>query len=174
MSSTADRIQSIDSSFAILCNKYDTLKRLLDITPGGSSVHLPAMTEEPDPDRDLLDVTIVNLLNYIVKSNPDAQGLKELRAKYEKMCRCIEKGFEDTIAELFGGREKSAVEVLVTIILHTTLLETKLKYLEEILRFLEQANKEFVEVPKEEMREWRTGQVISYSQDCSVAMFLYS
>lgn len=45
MSSTANETKSTDPTFASVRTKYATLRHLPDTSPGGSSVHLPPMTD---------------------------------------------------------------------------------------------------------------------------------
>jgi hypothetical protein len=157
MSSTAGTASSTDAPFTVLRDNHRMLKLLLEITPGGSSVHLPAMTDKPDPDRDQLIVKMYNFLNDCLKSNPATQSHKKLRAEHEERRDQLDEELDDITAELSGGlsggHEMPVEEVLMMMVRYKRSLGG-MKELSEECRFIQQANKEAVEALKEEMRKW--------------------
>jgi len=157
MSSTANTTNSTESPFASICTKHALLKISLDTAPGGSSVHLPPMTDQPDPERDQQVVRMYSFWNDFLFSQQGSPGDQKLAAELEErrgQLDSLGKEIADLKAEFYNDSEKSLGEVAMTMLGLTKSLQRILKLSEEANRFVEQANKEAVGALKEEMRKW--------------------
>lgn len=154
-----------------ICDIHMRLLNLLHITPGGSSIHLPAMADEaddPDPDRDLLVVRMALCWVHYMSSDIKSQEYTEARAASVKEQARLEKEAKNIVAgmqwlRVRPGKKTRPVEHFELLARGMSMRRDEEMYLAEASRLLKQANKEAVDALKQEMKDGTVGLVASDS-----------